>query len=173
MKADTPASVADRLVQEIENYSVIELHEPIQPTVAVGDYDAVCLSVSSVELKSWKRKAWFFGFQIKEIGPANGVLLEGFVNLGPLDSKNDTASGSSVKRKRETKLLRWWRIICAFDSDCSRKYISQRAFKQYLFRVRVSNVETDNRQRSVPEAGRYQKVDEIIAVVSRLGGFHS
>ncbi len=173
MNRVTPADVAYRLVQEIENDSVIELHEPIQPTVAVGDYNAVCLSVTTVELKSWKRKSWFFRFQIKEVGPGNGVLLEGFVNLGPPTTNSDTASGHSAKRKRETKLRQWWRIVCNFDPNCSRKYISQRAFKKYLFRVRISNVETDNRQRSIPEAGRYQKVDEIIAVVSRLGGVGS
>ncbi len=169
MSAGTSPDVGDRLLQEIENDSVIELHEPIQPTVTVGEYDAVCLSVISVELKTWKRKAWIFRFQIKEIGPTYGVLLDGFVNLGPLNSSSDVPSGNSGKRKKESKLVRWWRIICKFDSNCSPKYISKCTLTKYLYRVRVSNVTTDNRQRAVPEAGQYQKVDEIIAVVGRLG----
>jgi hypothetical protein len=173
MNIDSPADVADRLVREVEvSDSVIELSEPLQPPIPPGEYDAICLSVNAVDLKSYKRKAWFFRFQIIQMGPAGGVLLDGFANLGPIDDSKMFAK-STGKRRRESKLIRWWRIICAFDPDCSRKYISQRAFKKYLFRVLVSNVETDNRQRPIPKAGQYQKVDEITAVISRLGGVRS
>ncbi len=168
-----PASVAERLVKEVEvSDSVIQLSEPVQPTIPPGEYDAVCLCVTSVILKTWKRRAWFFRFQIKEMGPADGVLLDGFANLGPTDDSKQS-SESSTRRRRETKLLRWWRIICNFDQECSRKYIAQRTFKKYLFRVRISNVKTDNRQRAISEVGQYQIVEEIVGVVSRLGGSQS
>lgn len=173
MSTRTPADVADRLVREIEDSdSIIELDEPIQPRIASGDYDAICLSVIPVDLKVWHRKAWFFRFQIKEVGPAHNVMLEGFVNLGETESgkpKKTNTPAHAFKRKRETKLVRWWRILMTFDPTLSANQVDRRVFKKYAYRIRVSNVETDNIRRKLPAAGQYQKVDEIVAVIAKLG----
>jgi hypothetical protein len=169
---EQPADVADRLVREMEQSDsvmdldgpIIELDEPVQPRVSLTEHDAICLSVIPVELKKWKRKAWFFRFQIREVGPANNVILPGYVNLGDLDKEK-----SFLKRKAaEPKIKRWWRIIVSFDSTYSPKYVDLRAFKKFLFRVRVVDVRKDNVQRDIPEAGRYQKVDEITAIIGRI-----
>lgn len=168
-----PSAVAERLIQEMDGSdSIIELDEPIQPRIATGEYDAVCLSVVPIELTTWYRKALCFRFQIKQVGPAHDVILEGFVNLGEMENskrKQPKTPAQMFKRKRETKLVKWWRILLTFDPTLSAKRIDPRVFKKYAYRILVSNVETDNRQQKVAPAGQYQKVDQIVSVVGKLG----
>lgn len=167
-----PSAVAELLIQEMDgSHSIIELDEPIQPRIATGEYDAICLSVIPLELTTWRRKALCFRFQIKQVGPAHDVILEGFVNLGETENskrKQPKTPAHMFRRKRETKLVKWWRILLTFDPTLSAKKIDPQVFKRYAYRIEVSNVETDSRQKKVVAAGQYQKVDQIIAVIGKL-----
>lgn len=168
-----PSAVAERLIQEMDwADSVIELDEPIQPRIPTGEYDAICLSVIPIDLTTWRRKAWCFRFQIKQIGPAHDVVLEGFVNLGETENskrKQPKTPSQTFKRKRETKLVKWWRILMTYDPTLSAKRIDPKVFRKYVYRILVSNVETDSRQQKVAPAGQYQKVDQIVSVIGKFG----
>jgi len=142
--------------------SHIFLAEPIPMRVSEGEYEAICLSVKRVPLDKWKREALFFCFQIKELGPADGVKLRAYVNLGSSQKKKITAPSPS------SKLGRWWRTLLSFDPSLNCQVVSTKAFKEFLFRVRVTNVRQDNRQQAVPEAGQCQVVTEIVSVLGRL-----
>ena len=59
--------------------------------------------------------------------------------------------------------------VVVFDPTLSAKKIDPQVFKRYAYRIEVSNVETDSRQKKVVAAGQYQKVDQIVSVVGKLG----
>ena len=145
---------------------IIEFAEPLPVSVSKGEHQATITSVRLVELKRWKRWCLVVKFQLRELGPADGVVLPGYVNLGETDK--DNTKKKMRKPSPASKLARWWRIIANSPGDCRTK-VSLPEFKQFLFQVHVTNVETDNRGRDIPEAGQGQEVSEIVAIVSRLG----
>jgi hypothetical protein len=115
-----------------------------------------------LELKRWKRSCLVFKFKIQELGPAHGIILPGYVNLGTNDRQQTT------KPPTASKLARWWRVI-ADHTGGQRKRVSLREFRHFLFQIRVVNVKTDNREQDIPDAAQGQIVAEIAAVAQRLG----
>jgi hypothetical protein len=170
-----PFTVSDRLEQEwkaeLDSNYIIQLADPIQPKIPCGEYDAICVSVRRAILPNWNRAVLLFQFQLRQVGPAHGVLLPGYVNLGSTrEDKRQSRNHVLLKRPSgRSKLARWWRIILHFDANLSRKDVDVRVFRRFLYRVLVTNVENDNRQRPVAFAGQYQVISEIVAVVQQLG----
>ncbi len=158
-----PTEEGESLIEDIaSDGEVIHLEKPLPPKVSVGEHDAVCLYARRVRLPKWDREAVRFGFQIREIGPANEIVLNAYANLGSPRSK--------LRLSLASKLGRWWRTLADFDpTNIRRDRIALAKFKSYLFRVIVRDVEVDNRQQSIPVAGRAQVVAEIVAVISRKG----
>ena len=144
------------------NGLTIEFADPLPLRVPEGIHDAIITSIRLLDLKRWKRSCLVFKFKIQELGPANGIILPGYVNLGTKDSQQRT------KPSTASKLARWWRVI-ADHTGGQRKRVSLREFKHFLFQIRVVNVKTDNREQDIPVAAQGQTVAEIAAIVQRLG----
>jgi hypothetical protein len=159
--ADEAAHLEDEPIGQ-----TIEFAEPLPVRVSKGVHQATITSVQLTELKRWKRWCLVVKFQLRELGPADGVVLPGYVNLG------ETEKGNTKKKMRKpstaSKLARWWRIIADYTGG-SRTRVSPQEFKHFLFQVVVTNVETDNREQDIPDAAQGQVVSEIVAIVSRLG----
>ena len=168
-----PADVADRIMKEIAGCdSIIEFSEPIQPRVPVREYDAIILSVNRVILPNWRRGSLFFRFQLREVGPAHGVILPGYLNLAGNEDETKHSRKKAVQLKKpsgKSKLARWWRILLEFDPTLNLKAVDLRAFPRYLYRVAVVDVEKDHDQLPVVAAGQYQIVSQITAVIGKLG----
>jgi hypothetical protein len=154
-----PEEVARKLEEEFET---IELAEPLPMPVTEGPHMAVVVAIRRVTLPHWKRATLVFRFRLTELGPAHGVCLPGYVNLGG----GDTPAKSSRPRS-DSKLARWWRIIANFTHG-RRDRVALSAFKDFVFEVEVTNVRTDNRGHAIAEAAQGQKVSEITAIVQCL-----
>lgn len=144
------------LTSEIE----IEL-DRVLDRVSPGNYAAECLKIIKVERKEWHRTYWQFCFRLRGVGPENGVILPGFVNL-PKKGKLSAYS----------KLGRWARILAAY-TGCRASRVSMRAFGQFLFTVKVetvkkANSKDDKKHFLLPEAAQYEVVSEILDIVGRL-----
>ena len=159
--ADEAAHLEDEPIRQ-----TIEFSEPLPVRVSKGEHQATITSVRLVELKRWKRRCLVVKFQLRELGPADGVVLPGYVNLGETDK--DNTKKKMRKPSPASKLARWWRIIADYTGG-SRTHVSLPEFRHFLFQVVVTNVETDNRGQDIPDAGQGQEVSEIVAIVSRLG----
>jgi hypothetical protein len=68
---------------------------------------------------------------------------------------------------RESKLARWNRIVADY-SRARPDRVSLRRFMDFLFSVEVRTVERDYHQQPLSACNRYEVVDQIIEVVSRL-----
>ena len=163
MKTSRPpaAEVAAQLENDL-NGLTIEFADPLPMRVPEGIHDAIITSIRLLELNRWKRSCLVFKFKIQELGPANGVILPGYVNLGTKDRHQ------AAKPSTASKLARWWRVV-ADHTGGQRKRVSLREFRHFLFQVRVANVKTDNREQDIPDAAQEQIVAEIAAIVQRLG----
>jgi hypothetical protein len=147
------------------NGLTIEFADPLPVRVSNGVHQAIITSVRLIELKRWKRSCLVFKFQLRELGPAEGVVLPGYVNLG--DTEKGHHRKKMCKPSAASKLGRWWRIIADYTGG-SRTRVSLREFKQFLFEVVVTNIAKDNRERDIPPAAQAQVVSEIEAILSRL-----
>lgn len=129
--------------------------------VPPGNYSAECLKIRKVERREWRRTYWQFCFRLRGIGPENGVVLPGFVNV-PRKGKLSAYS----------KLGRWARIIAAYTGGRADR-VSMRAFGDFFFTVQVDTVTTTNSKGNkkpfpLPEAAQYEVVSEILDIVGRL-----
>ncbi len=159
--ADEAAHLEDDCIE-----LTIEFAEPLPVRVSEGPHEAVVVSIRRVPLGHWKRECLRFKFKIVEVGPAHGVILSGFVNLGGAE-KGDPKK-KSKKPGEASKLARWWRVI-ADHTGGQRKQVSLAEFKQFLFQVVVTNVRTDNRGQPISDAAQGQVISEIVAIVAALG----
>jgi hypothetical protein len=123
--------------------------------VTPGGYHARVTEIRKVE--RFNRRLVHFRFSLCEMGPNNGIQLDGFVPLG-----------EGKKVGRDSKLARWNRILSAYSKDRADR-VSFRRFKEYLLEVEVRTVERDHQQRPLAECNRYEVVDQIVGVVGKLG----
>lgn len=159
--ADEAAHLEDEPIGQ-----TIEFAEPLPVRVPEGLHDATVVNIRRMPLDRWKRECLIFKFKIVEVGPAHGVILSGYVNLGGTE-KGDLKK-KSKKPSPASKLGRWWRIIADYTGG-QRKRASLAEFKQFLFTITVTNVKIDNRGQGISDAAQGQIVSEILAIVSRLG----
>lgn len=142
--------------------SDVELELDAAPIrVSPGSYAAECLKITKVERREWRRTYWQFRFRLRGIGPENGVVLPGFVNVP-----------GRGKVSAYSKLGRWARIIATYTGGRADR-VSMKAFGEFLFTVKVETVTTANSKDGrkplmLPEAARYEIVSEILDIVGRL-----
>jgi hypothetical protein len=123
--------------------------------VTPGSYHARVTEIKKVE--RFNRRHLHFRFSLCEMGPNDGVHLDGFVPLG-----------EGRKVGRDSKLDRWNRILSEYSKGRADR-VSLRRFRDFLFDVEVRTVERDYQQRPLSECNRYEVVDQIIGVVGKLG----
>lgn len=152
-----PDEVARKLEEEFA-LETIELAEPLPIHVKEGPHTATIVGYRQLPLPQWSRISRVFRFRLTELSPADGIVLPGYVN----EEKADNG-----KLKTGSKLARWWRVIADYTGG-RRDRIVLAEFRHFLFEISVTNVRTDNRGRSIPEAGQGQVVSEIVSIVQEL-----
>jgi hypothetical protein len=133
--------------------------EALPPHIPEGLYDAIVLSSRKV-LVFQKRWAVEFRFRIVEQGQYFGIELLGYANIGS-DKKN------SVKARPCSKLASWCRLIANRNNDRAYR-ISLKAFEQFYFKVSVSTVRQNSRQRELEGHDQYSVVADIKEVIGIL-----
>ena len=157
-----PGAEVDSTLEDEFDELIIEFAEPLPVRVSEGLHQAIVLSVREKELNRWKRSCLVFKFKMQELGPAHGIILPGFVNLGTNHRQQKT------KPSPASKLSRWFRIVADYTGG-QRKRVFLPEFKRFLFRVIVTNVRSDNREQKIPDAAQGQIVAEIDSIVQQLG----
>lgn len=132
--------------------------EPLPLCIPPGTYDAVVLKTlkSHVFQTRW---AVIFTFQIVEQGKYFNVELPGYANLG--------ADRKSARARPCSKLASWCRLV-ADNIGHRPNRISLKMFREFLFRVEVSTVRHDSRQKERPDRDQYSIVTNIKDIVGKI-----
>jgi|SRR5215831_13398063 len=133
--------------------------DALLPRIPDGFYDAVVFSAKKV-LVFQTRWVVMFTFRIVEQGPYFDVELPGYANIGS-DRKN------SVKARSCSKLASWCRLI-AKKKGVRTDRLSLKTFQDFYFKVEVSTVRRNSRQRDLNERDQYSVVSDIKEIIGSL-----
>ncbi len=128
----------------IEEYDLTLLDED-------ESYEAVIIYAKRITF--YHREMIDFVFQITSHGRGHSARLRGYC---PFD-----------RCGRQSKITRWRRVITGHTKGSPSK-VTLRAFKQYLYRVRIETVTTDRHQQPLAPCNQYSKVAEILEVIGPL-----
>ncbi len=134
-----------------EAHEASEADTDALPHIKPGRYELAYQGAEKAPF--WGRKRWVISFVVVELGTANGVVLEMYVNAPPEDAKP----------RRSWKFSTLYVAATGRPPPRNMAKLHPRAFlENAVFLGRVVDVTKDQHGAPVAEAARYSKVENLI-----------